>query len=170
VKKLTTWDKGLNFEETYAKLLKALKKAKTKEKIYTAIAILQLTNGLRASEAARALLTFLKTKQIELEVAVSKKKHPETRLVVIPKPLLDLNLSVDANEKTLTNRYKSYLKWRYGFNSHSLRYAFITYLLRQGINASLIAKITHHSRLDYILTYTQQKTSENILRELINNL
>ena len=61
---------------------------------------------------------------------------------------------------------KVYSKCTYGFNTHSLRYAFITYLLRQGVSPSIIAKITKHSRLDYILTYTQEKTAEEVLRKL----
>jgi len=53
-----------------------------------------------------------------------------------------------------------------GINRHSLRYAFITYLLRKGISPSLIAKITRHKNLNYILTYTQQKTADKILEKL----
>jgi len=33
------------------------------------------------------------------------------------------------------------------------------------VNLSIIAKITKHSRLDHILTYTQEKEAERILRE-----
>ena len=61
---------------------------------------------------------------------------------------------------------KIYSKCTYGFNMRSMRYAFITYLLRQGVSPSIIAKITKHVRLDYILTYTQEKTAEEILRKL----
>jgi len=166
------WDKGLDFEETYKRLLRALKRAKDKQKLYVAMAILQLSNGLRSSETVRAIQTFLQTKQLEFEVKVSKKKKEETRLVVIPKILTLVNLSLpeNVNEPTLKKRYENWVRWKFGFNTHSLRYAFITYLLTQGINASLIAKITHHSHLDYILTYTQQKTSNELLKTLVNIL
>jgi hypothetical protein len=38
--------------------------------------------------------------------------------------------------------------------------------MQRGVSPSIIAKITKHSRLDYILTYTQEKTAEEILRKL----
>jgi site-specific recombinase XerD len=73
----------------------------------------------------------------------------------------------------LRSRLKVYSRYTYGFNARSLRYAFITYLLRRGVSPSIIAKMIRHSRLDYILTYTQEKTAEEILRkiewQLLNN-
>jgi hypothetical protein len=33
----------------------------------------------------------------------------------------------------------------------------------RGVNPSIVAKITRHSRLDFILRYTQEKTAEEIL-------
>jgi len=48
------------------------------------IAIIQLRNGLRVSEAVRAYKHFLKHKSLEFEIEVSKRKKPEKRLVVLP--------------------------------------------------------------------------------------
>jgi site-specific recombinase XerD len=59
-----------------------------------------------------------------------------------------------------------YAKKTYGFNTHALRYAFVTYLLRRGVSPSIIAKITGHRSLDYILHYTEVKTAEDILSSL----
>jgi len=56
-----------------------------------------------------------------------------------------------------------YCRKTFGFNSHSLRYAYITYLLSKGVNPSLVAKITGHRNLSYILHYTELKTAEDIL-------
>ena len=165
------WDKGLDFESTYSKIARHMAKAKVPGKCYDAILLIQLRNGSRVSEAVRAFKQFLAMKSLELEVLVSKKRGKrETRLMIIPQELLsfvspcyDLK---DVDEKVLVNRVKFHCIHTYNFNTHSLRYAFITYLLRLGVNPSIIAKITKHSRLDFILTYTQEKTAEDILKKL----
>lgn len=56
-----------------------------------------------------------------------------------------------------------YAKKTYGFNTHSLRYAFISYLAKLGVQPQLIAKITQHSKLDMILNYISQITANQIL-------
>jgi len=43
------------------------------------------------------------------------------------------------------SRLRVHSRYTYGFNTHSLRYALITYLLSQGVSPSIIAKITKHS-------------------------
>ena len=91
---------------------------------------------------------------------MSKKHRPETRLAVIPRELLD------GPEEVISKRMRRYCIETYGFNTHSLRYAFITYLLRQGVNPSIVAKITRHSKLDFILRYTQERVAEQVLREM----
>jgi integrase len=119
----------------------------------------------------KAFKQFLTSKSIEFEVEVSKKKRVEHRKIVVPRELLSVELGpcmelLSVDDAKLVSRLKVYSRYTYGFNTHSLRYAFITYLLRQGVSPSIIAKITKHSRLDYILTYTQEKTAEEILRKL----
>ena len=168
---MMVWDKGLDFENAYSKIARHMAKAKVPGKCYDAILLIQLRNGSRISEAVRAFKQFLTTKGLELEVPVSKKRGKlEQRLMIIPQelqsiisPCFDLK---DVDEKVLVNRVKFYCVHTYNFNTHSLRYAFITYLLRLGVNPSIIAKITKHSRLDFILTYTQEKTAEEILKKL----
>jgi Phage integrase family. len=118
----------------------------------------------------KAFLEFVKTSRIEVYVDVSKKKQREQRLVIIPNEVVHLRdycselLSVDFRK--LVDRVKHYCRYTYKFNTHSLRYSFITYLLRNGVNVSIIAKITRHSRLDYILRYTQEKVADRVLRDL----
>jgi Phage integrase family. len=91
---------------------------------------------------------------------------------VIPRELVDLNIHAicrgltSVEDSTLVNRVKAWCLNTHKFNTHSLRYAFITYLLRRGVDATIIAKITKHSRLDYILTYTQEKIAEEVLRKI----
>jgi site-specific recombinase XerD len=166
-----TWDKGIDFENTYNKLLRHMAKAKLPAKCYDAILLIQLRNGSRVSEAVRAFKIFLDSKSLELEVQVSKKRQKqEKRLMVIPQELLsvvspcyDFRITED---RILINRVKNYCLATFGFNTHSLRYAFITYLLRQGVNPSIVAKITRHSRLEYIQRYTQEKVAEETLRNI----
>ena len=55
----------------------------------------------------------------------------------------------------------------FGWNTHSLRYARITHLAKQGVSPSLMAKITHHKRLDYVLRYTEQKAADELNREIV---
>jgi integrase len=159
----------VDFEVAYRRILRHMHGARFPSKCYDAILLIQLRNGLRISEAVRAFLQFLRTRGVELEVQLSKKRRPEARLVVIPKELLDVNLSecrslLEEPEEVISKRMRRYCIETFGFNTHSLRYAFITYLLRQGVNPSIVAKITRHSKLDFILRYTQEKAAEEILR------
>jgi len=165
------WDRGVDYEEAYTKILRHLAKSEPPASCYDAILLIQLRNGLRVSEAVQVFKEFLARRALEVEVQVSKKRHPETRLAIIPRELLDARLVgcrdlLSIDEEKLTMRVKKYSRRRYGFNTHSLRYAFITFLLQQGVSPSIIAKITKHSRLDFILTYTQEKTAEEILKKL----
>jgi integrase len=170
-----TWDKGLDYEEVYSKILRTMSKNKRRTKCYDAILLLQLRNGARISEATNAFLEYLKgnakfhprTKKLIVTVRVAKKKKPEERMIVIPEDLKDVDLSecksfID-DPFALKKRVIQYAREKYGFNTHSLRFAFITYLLLRGNNPSIVAKITKHSKLDYILHYTEEKKAEDAL-------
>jgi hypothetical protein len=71
----------------------------------------------------------------------------------------------DENKEALIEKVKAYAKYKYGINTQSLRYALITHLLKLNFNPSIIAKITHPSKLDFILIYTQEKEAEKTLRK-----
>jgi len=164
------WDKGLDYGSTYARILKHMGKARYPSICYDAVLLIQLRNGARVSEAVRAFREFLTTKSVELDVRVSKRRDSARRLMVIPHELV--STSIDAckemlghDDDKLVNRVKTYVKEAYGFNTHSLRYAFITHLLKQGVSPAVISKITGHKNLNYILTYTQEKAAEQILKE-----
>ncbi len=168
---MRSWDRGIDYEYAYTMLTRLLHSNDTTTKCYSAVLLLQLRNGLRVGEAVDAFKTFIKTGKREFNIRVEKKKKPDERLVVVPVELDDnirfgcIDLA-PLPKNTLVNRVKNWCRQKLGFNTHSLRYAFITYLLRQGVNPSIIAKITHHSKLDFILSYTQSKTAENVLRSL----
>lgn len=162
-----TWDKGIDFETIMKKLVRDLKKTRNCNIV---IAIIQLRNGSRISETIKAYQEFLKKKQLIVQVEVSKKKSKEYRKIVIPDFLLEYHKickkDLEKPYKTIYERYRKYLARRYRINTHSLRYSFITYLIEQGISESIIAKITHHSTLNYVLRYTQQKKADQILINL----
>jgi integrase len=165
------WDKGLNYTDTYNKLLQmALLTNRKTTKAFSLILLLQLRNGSRISEAVRGFKEWLNNpNKKEVEVRVSKKKKEDKRLIVIPKEFAKFDIKElvwvkDIEDKVLINRVKNFACHN-KMNTHSLRYSFVTQLLKRNINPSLIAKITHHSNLNYILTYTQQKEADKILRE-----
>lgn len=163
---MSKWDKGVDYSTMYNLIVRHLKKTHLrKHKCYDSILLIQLRNGSRVSEAVRAYMEYLKTKKTEVEVLVSKKKKAEKRLMIIPEVALCEELLL-VDERKLVDRVKHYCINTYKINTHSLRYAFITYLLKQGVNPAIISKITKHSKLDFILTYTQEKISEEVLRNM----
>jgi len=166
------WDKGLDYESTYVRLLRKINSVKSDStRCYLIIALIQLRNGARISEAIRAFKDWLKTGKSELYVKVSKKKRFEDRLIIIPDEIEQYRLScidlVELDDKTLRERVRSTLYYYFKINTHSLRYSFITYLLKSGVNPALVSKIIRHSRLDTLMHYVQVKESDNILRKMV---
>ena len=166
-----SWDKGIDYESAYSKILKHMLKARYPGLCYDAILLIQLRNGSRVSEAVRSFREFLTIKAIEVSVRVSKRKDNAQRLMVIPRELLNTNIDMckellSLNDAKLVNRVKTYVKEAYGFNTHSLRYAFITHLLKSGVNPAVVSKITGHKNINYVLAYTQEKVGVEVLRNL----
>ena len=169
--KLFGWDKGLDYITTYKTILQHYKNAKTDtQKGYDAILLTQLRNGSRVSESIAFLQQISKSPKDfkrEAEIKVLKSKN-KTRLMILPeeftkKEILRLHyVFADANKYKVA----MYCKRTYGFNTHALRYAFISYLAKKGVSPQLIAKITGHSNLNYILHYTSKIQSQEILRNL----
>ncbi|MEM1690869.1 MAG: hypothetical protein QXG48_05400 [Thermofilaceae archaeon] len=164
------WDKGVDFEVTYERLLRLVRRERRpRNRAYAFILLIQLRNGSRVSEAVRAFREYLSTGRSEVLVPLSKKRRSEMRLMVIPEVGFDRTSVVDLldlEERLLIKRVKMYALRRLKVNTHSLRYAFITYLLKQGVNPTIVARVTGHTKLDFILHYTQAKEAERVLREL----
>ncbi|MEM4068084.1 MAG: hypothetical protein QXV17_14625 [Candidatus Micrarchaeaceae archaeon] len=165
------WDKGVDYVAVYNILRRNLYSRKKREICYSAILLIQLRNGSRISEAVEGFKQYLLTRKNEIYVRVRKKKREDYRLMIIPEELLSVDLSIcgdllNIDDRKLRDRVRKYISNKYKINTHSLRYAFITYLLKNNINVSIIAKITHHSNLNYILHYTQQKWSEEVLKNI----
>lgn len=163
------WDKGINYNTIYNLILKHMSKTeKHKDKCYDSILLIQLRNGSRISEAVRAYLEFLRNRKYEQFVNLSKKRREEKRLMIIPQEvcICEEFLMEGDNVEKIVSRVKIYCLRKYKINTHSLRYSFITHLLREGVSPAIVAKITKHSKLDFIITYTQEKAAEEILKNM----
>jgi hypothetical protein len=177
------WDQGLDYEATYKLLSKDLEEARKKtgpkalkRRLYLTILLTQLRNGSRIGEAIDFIHTISQDFRREANIRVEKRKDNHERLMVLPKEVTKTDvLTVKGileeelkthGKKGLVAKISTWTKKTYGFNTHSLRYAFVSYLARKGYPPQLIAKITGHRRLDYILHYTQEKVAKEILRDL----
>ena len=168
---MSRWDKGVDYETMYTRLLRKISSVESNNtRCYLIISLIQLRNGSRVSEAIRAFKEWVKTNKIELYIRVSKKKRHEDRLMIIPSEIQNYRLLcvdlLDVNDKILRERVRATLYYYFKINTHSLRYAFITYLLKAGVNPALVSKAIRHSRLDTLLSYVQVKEADNILKKL----
>ena len=175
-----TWDRGLDYDKLYRTLTGMLREHRRRGAwrsfCYASVLLIQLRNGSRVSEALEAALAFAREGRREVYIEVRKRRDGLKRLMVLPRELsLDdmaacssiLDTPRDGRGRRLSLfRVDLYARRRLGVNTHSLRYAFITRMLREGVHPAVIAKITGHSKLDYILRYTQMKRAEEILRGL----
>ena len=170
-----SWDRGLDYESTKRLLvervrgLRGVRGVRARRALaYTCVLLFQLRNGSRVSEAVDALKAWVSTRKREVEVPVRKHRSFEVRKMVVPEELKEED-RLDASsvlEAVKPSTVKVYARRSFGFNTHSLRYARITHLAKKGVSPSLIAKITHHRRLDYVLRYTEQKAADEINREV----
>lgn len=114
--------------------------------------------------STQATQVFKSTGVREVEVRVRKKRGKEIfRKMIIPDEIKRTHI-VDLLSKYSVSMFAMR---RYGFNTHSLRYTFITYLAQLGVSPQLIAKITKHSRLDMLLDYTQEKMADERVNEMM---
>ena len=175
------WDKNLDWEEWKKKLEKEIKNLREKkgtqadiQLAYNIILYIQLLNGCRIGEAVRTIKQMSQKFERKIRVRVEKRKNEYQRLIVVPKSVKVEDIRrvkwvIDsADEEILKKRIKAWCRKRWGINTHALRYAFISHLSKQGVSAQLIAKITGHAKLDYILYYTQKQKAEELLERLIS--
>jgi integrase len=182
MEKRGTWDIGLDYKEAKNLLLKKLEHYRNKKPLYQRdkiayayllIGLIQLRNGCRVGEAIEGLIKIIQNGDKEVKVRVEKRKDDVKRLIVLPEELTteDLKRVEDVvnnweKSKKLVVRISTWYKDNLNINTHSLRYAFISYLGKKGVPAQLIAHITGHATLDMIMRYTQAKIAEEILRKL----
>jgi hypothetical protein len=166
-----TWDYSVDFLEAKKVLINAYKQLfdlnQMPYEAYVAILLIQLINGARIKEAIRAFKTFVESNQREFQLQAEK--HGNTRYFIIPEVIRNrlayksiLTISDDKLEARIRMFARKYLKC----NTHSLRYALISFLAKNATDPALIAKITGHKKLDRIIQYTQTKDAVEILRKL----
>lgn len=147
---------------------------------HLSVSLIALLNGARLSEAYDAFRVALregrrKKGHLRVEVRVRKKKRVEYRVIYVPSIVLEgisfLHLKEDdASLRLVPASVRMFLRRFYSVNPHSLRYAFISELVRRNVGVPLIARITHHAKLEHILTYTSAKRGEGILEEFIREV
>jgi len=166
-----TWDYSVDFLEAKKVLTSAYKQLfdvnLMPHEAYVAILLIQLLNGARIGEAIRAFKTFVESGQREFQLQAEK--HGNTRFFIIPEVIRNrlayksiLTIADDKLEARIRMFALKYLKC----NTHSLRYAPISFLAKNATDPAIIAKITGHKKLDRIIQYTQTKDAVEILRKL----
>lgn len=168
----SSWDKGIDWDSAYERLRKEIvskdkefqKLKKPAKMAKVAILFIACRNGSRLTEAIRAYNEFIKTKKREVPTKVEKRKESNQyiRLMVIPLEIPETLPEYSGSGVNISIFCKTHFK----YNPHSLRYAFITKLSKQGVAPQTISKITGHAQLKMILDYTQDKIAQNVLREL----
>jgi integrase len=168
-----SWDLGLDYKQVYRLLLSKIRGHLSRRAFtsyyYACVLLIQLRNGSRVSEAVDAAIKLADQKSSEVYVKVRKRRDGYESLMVLPEELKIQDIAVCREIPSRGNailRVKVYAKKILGINTHSLRYARITHMLRNNISPSIVAKITGHKKLDHILTYTQIKTAEEALKNI----
>lgn len=180
-----------NFKDSEAKS-KAERRYLVNKINYTLIAMIQLRNGSRISEACLTYRSYMADRDLSDPVIVKIAKSEKTktnekgeeyttkaryRKMVFPDwiSLDDFKiLKKDKNTKalqectSLKKRTLDYLRQEYQCNTHSLRYSFINYMLNvKKLEMNTIAKIVGHVNLNMLVKYTQNKNIDKVLGENI---
>ncbi|ACV25257.1 tyrosine-type recombinase/integrase [Methanocaldococcus fervens] len=170
---------------------KILYKDDYKKIAYLITYLLQLRNGCRIWEAISGMINiainldnFDWNERIIVRVRTQKRKDLEFREIILPKFItkedielvksIFINIKKEIDEKStleeklavkkkIVKRFGAWLYKNYKINTHSLRYAYITYLGKRGIPAQVLAKITKHKNQNYITYYTQNVLAKEIL-------
>lgn len=155
--------------------------------IYILICMIQLFNGARISEACLATSQFLirgnPDEKIIVKIAKSEsikynkegeqyKTKARYRYLIFPKKWIEFPTNLQdtletyiAHIKTeaLKKRVLDYLLKYHKCNTHSLRYAYINYMLyTEKKEPSLVAKHVGHSSMAQLVRYTQKKESDKL--------
>jgi len=127
----------VDYREAYSQILGHLRRTGHP---WDVVLLVQLRNGSRIGEAIEAVRQFCETKAVAVRVRIEKHKGNDTRLMVLPEELRGPEGRERLRQACLRlSRLRApkhaiavYCRKAYGFNTHSLRYAFITHLLSKG--------------------------------------
>src|SRR5208282_1229521 len=157
--------------------------------IYLLIAMIQLRNGSRISEACEAFKLFINSNDFEKKVIVKiaksksikyKKDTGEQyttkarfRKMIFPEDWIKMEFTDDIKFylkniefDRLKKRVLDYLLLNFDCNTHSLRYSFINHMLYDlKKEMSLIAKFVGHVDTNQIVRYTQNKNVDKLFDE-----
>jgi len=90
-----SWDYGVDYEKAYRELVRLVQSdGKGFTKCYAATSLISLRNGSRIGEAIEAFKEFLRTSKTRIYVRVEKHKKEDYRLMIIPKELVEEDLSM----------------------------------------------------------------------------
>jgi integrase len=171
------WDKGLDFKQVLGELMAYKKWVRSSPRMTKQrrvalrnvnILLLALLNGLRISEAVECYYKWLEDPQQDVfNIRVAKSKTEKYRLC-ITRGLDSIDHKYTKNlRKPKPNNLQAWSLIRFGFNTHSLRYAFINHMLQQGYDPATVSKIIAHSKLETLLSYIQEKRAkEALLKEV----
>jgi hypothetical protein len=156
--------------------------------IYCMIAMIQLRNGSRIIEACTAFPMFLlgdlenkvivkiaKSKSIKYKKDTGEKYLTKTRFrkMIFPGKWIDIydqegikKYFEEIKDKRLAKRVLDYLLLHHNCNTHSLRYAFINYMLyEKKKEMTIVAKFIGHSNVMQLVRYSQNKQAEKLFDE-----
>jgi len=166
-----TWDYSVDFLEAKKVLTNAYKELYDRNlmpyEAYVAILLIQLVNGARIGEAIRAFKTFVESGQREFQLQAEK--HGNMKFFIIPdviKNKQSYRYILTISDKKLSARIRMFARKYLKSNTHSFRYALISFLAKNGTDPAIIAKITGHKELKRIIQYTQLKDAVEIQRKL----
>lgn len=183
--RLITEFKSLSRKLNDNKIKSSKKKILINKLNYLIIACIQLRNGSRISEACMAFRMFMTNKHFDKEVTVKIaksdsvrvtkekekiKKEARYRNIIFPDWINHKKTSESEETKELLKckrlkkRTLDYLTKYFECNTHSLRYAYINYMLHvKKIEPNIVAKIVGHINTNMLVTYTQTKHVNEVL-------
>jgi len=177
-----------DLSEENATIFDRKKRMLVKKLIYLTISVIQLVNGSRVTEAINAFKIFLKDKDFNEKVVVKigksdslkttrqgeqfrlkpRFRHMKFPIQYVNNKIIKLIDGSDALEQVLEcNCLKrclcNYLTRHFNCNTHSLRYAFINYLLYDmKIEMPAVAKFVGHVDCSQMVRYSQRKQIDKI--------
>lgn len=183
---MTSWDRNLRYEDWEAKLEEEIKRLKLEKEFYglkgldrsrtslhlayNAILLAQLINGSRISEAVQAVQQFAVDKKREQRVEARKRRaYKKARLFIIPSTVKAgfFDVLQGRTEKQIINGVMQFALNHHRINTHSLRYAFVSYQNRKGTPATVTAGIMRHSNVGMIEHYSRDQEADELFREML---
>jgi hypothetical protein len=152
--------------------------------MYILISLIQLRSGSRIIEAIKGLKLFLKQDDLTIDVIVKLAKSETKkyngnksfftkaryRNMKFPIKWIELKYRNEIKEcsKSIQNLkirkgVLDYLLRNHKCNTHSLRYAYINYMLyTKKVEIGLVCKIVGHTNPNQIVRYTQNKNAKSV--------